>query len=99
MKVSVELSSEYLEPFAVIYTDHVSEEIQRLMDVIGTNESPVTGWHNEELVILQPKEIYMVRVEDGETILYGEKQKYRSRKRLYEIGSQLGNQFIIDDPV
>ena len=94
MKVSVELSSEYLEPFAVIYTDHVSEEIQRLMDVIGTNESPVTGWHNEELVILQPKEIYMVRVEDGETILYGEKQKYRSRKRLYEIGSQLGNQFM-----
>jgi len=94
MKVNVELSSEYTEPFAVVYTDHVSEEIQRLIDVIGANESPVTGWNNEELVILQPKEIYMVRVEDGETILYGEKRKYRSKKRLYEIGSQLGNQFM-----
>ena len=36
----------------------------------------------------------MVRVEDGDTIIYGEKNKYRSRKRLYEIGQQLGKQFM-----
>jgi len=36
----------------------------------------------------------MVRVEDGETIIYGAKQKYRSRRRLYEIAQQLGNQFM-----
>jgi DNA-binding LytR/AlgR family response regulator len=36
----------------------------------------------------------MVRVEDGDTIIYGEKRKYRSRKRLYEISRQLGKQFM-----
>ena len=77
MKVSVDISAEYKEPYAVIYTDKVTDEIQRMLDIV-----------------LQPKEIYMVRVEDGVTIIYGEKQKYRSRKRLYEIGQQLGKQFM-----
>lgn len=36
----------------------------------------------------------MVRVEDGDTIIFGEKEKYRSRKRLYEIEQQLGKQFM-----
>ena len=57
--------------------------------------TPITALQNEEdLVILQPKEIYMVRVENGDTVIYGERRKYRSRKRLYELGQQLGKQFM-----
>jgi DNA-binding LytR/AlgR family response regulator len=95
MKVSVDISAEYKESYAVIYTDKVTEEIQRMLDIFSTSETPITALQNEEnLIVLQPKEIYMVRVEDGDTIIYGENQKYRSRKRLYEIGQQLGKQFI-----
>ena len=36
----------------------------------------------------------MVRVEAGDTILFGKCSKYRSRKRLYELEKQLGNQFM-----
>ena len=89
MKVSVDISAEYKEPYAVIYTDKVTDEIKRMLDIFSTNETPITALQNEEdLIVLQPKEIYMVRVEDGDTIIYGENQKYRSRKRLYEIGQQ-----------
>ena len=95
MKVRVDISDEYKEPYAVIHTDKVTDEIQRMIDLFSTNESPVTALQNEEdLVILQPEEIYMVRVENGDTIIYGEKQKYRSRKRLYEVGQQLGKRFM-----
>ncbi|MBQ6662039.1 MAG: LytTR family transcriptional regulator [Firmicutes bacterium] len=95
MKVSVDISPAYQDPYAVIYTDKVTEEIQRMIDLFSTSETPVTAWQNEEdLIILQPKEIYMVRVEDGDTIIYGEKKTYRSRKRLYEVGQQLGKQFM-----
>ena len=67
-----------------------------MLDIFSTNETPITALQNEEdLIVLQPKEIYMVRVEAGYTIIYGEKQKYRSRKRLYEIGQQLGKQVKI----
>ena len=95
MKVSVDISAEYKEPYAVIYTDKVTDEIQRMIDIFSTSETPITALQNEEdLIVLQPKEIFMVRVEDGDTIIYGEKNKYRSRKRLYEIGQQLGKQFM-----
>ena len=95
MKVSVEISARYKEPIAVIYTDQVTDEIRRMMDVLGSTDTPITATENEtDLVILQPKEVYMVRVENGDTILYGEKKQYRSRKRLYELAQQLGNGFM-----
>lgn len=95
MKVSIDISAEYKEPFAVIHTDKVSPEIQRVIDVLGSSETPITALQNEEdIVVLQPKDIFMVRVEDGDTIIYGAKNQYRSRKRLYELAEQLGNQFM-----
>ena len=75
--------------------DKVTDEIQRMIDVFSNSETPVTALQNEEdIVVLQPKEIYMVRVEDGDTIIYGARHKYRSRKRLYELAQQLGKQFM-----
>ncbi len=95
MKVSIDISAEYKEPFAVIHTDKVTAEIQRAVDMLGTNETPVTAFRNEEdIVVLKPDEIYMVRVEDGDTIIYGAKSRYRSRRRLYELSEQLGSKFM-----
>jgi len=95
MRVSVDISSEYIEPYAVIYTDKVTDSIQRTIDMIGTNNSPVIAQQNNgDMVILQPHDIYIVRVENGETVIYTDKKMYRSRKRLYEIGQQLGKQFM-----
>lgn len=95
MKVKIDISAEYKEPFAVIHTDKVTDDIQRIIDVLGTSEAPVTALKNEEdIIVLQPKDIYMVRVEDGDTVIYGAGERYRSRKRLYELASQLGKQFM-----
>ena len=95
MKVKIDISAEYREPFAVIHTDKVTDEIQRMIDIFSNSETPITALQNEEdIVVLQPKEIYMVRVENGNTVIYGAKQRYRSRKRLYELGQQLGKQFM-----
>lgn len=95
MKVSVDVSEQYKEPFAVIYTDKVTDEIQRMLDILGSSEGPVTAFINEEdMVILKPGDIYMVRVENSETVIYGKSRKYRSRKRLYELAGQLGRQFM-----
>ena len=95
MKVNIDISAEYKEPFAVIHTDKVTGEIQRMIDIFSNSETPITALQNEEdIVVLQPKDIYMVRVETGDTVIYGAKQKYRSRKRLYELADQLGKQFM-----
>ena len=95
MKVSIDISADYKEPFAVIHTDKVTSEIQRVIDVLGSSDTPITALQNEEdIVVLQPKDIFMVRVEDGDTIIYGARSQYRSRKRPYELAEQLGKQFM-----
>ena len=95
MKVRVDISPEYKEPYAVIHTDAVTDEIQRMIDAFGASETPITALQNEEdIIVLRPADIYMVRVEKGDTIIYGEKNTYRSRKRLYELVSQLGKGFM-----
>lgn len=95
MKVNVELSSEYREPYATIYTDKLTEEIQAMIELFSAGKAPITALKNEDSILfLQPDEIYMVRIEGGNTMLFCEKQKYRSRKRLYELEQQLGKQFM-----
>ena len=95
MKVSVELSPEFKEPYAIIYTDRVTDEIQRMIDLLSTKESPITALYKEDnIVILKPDEIYMISIEAGDTIIFGENKKFRSRKRLYELEELLGKQFM-----
>ena len=38
MKVSVDISPEHIEPYAVIYTDKMTDEIQRIIDAFGTSD-------------------------------------------------------------
>ena len=56
--------------------------------------APIVAQHSEELIILKPDDIYMVRVEDGNTMIYGGNEVYYSRKRLYELKAQLGTKFM-----
>ena len=94
MKVSVELSKEYHPPYAVIYTDTVTDEIQRAIDLLGVNGTPLIAQREDRLVVISPDEVYMIRVEGGGTVIYTEKDKYHSRKRLYEVLGQLGAGFM-----
>ena len=41
MKVSIELSPEYSEPYAIIYADKITDSIQRTLDIFGSNEAPL----------------------------------------------------------
>lgn len=47
MKVSIELSPEYSEPYAIIYADKITDNIQHTLDIFGSNESPITAFKNE----------------------------------------------------
>ena len=95
MKVKVDVSQQYKESYVEIHTDKITEDIQRIIDFLNSGDSPIVGLRNEEdMVILKPEEIYMIRIEDGDTIVYTQNQQYRSRKRLYELSEQLGNRFM-----
>ncbi|MGI6766303.1 MAG: LytTR family DNA-binding domain-containing protein [Lentihominibacter sp.] len=94
MKVSVELSKDFSPPYAIIYADVITEKIQRMIDLLGTDDTPLTAQQEDRIVVIRPDEVYMIRVESGETVIYTEAEKYYSRRRLYEILDQLGGGFM-----
>ncbi len=94
MKVSVRLTEGLKEPYAVIYAGGLDDEVRRAAELLTAAGAPVVAESEDRLIVLKPGEIYMIRVENGTTVIYGEKRSYRSRKRLYELEGELGAGFM-----
>ena len=89
MKVNIEISSEVQQPYAIIYTAEVTKEIQDAVIALEGNYHVITALDHDKIVILNPDEIYMVRVENEQVVLYGEKRQFLSNKRLYQVAISL----------
>ncbi len=94
MQVRIDISPEHTPPHAVIYTDRITPEIQRALDILQTKDAPVLAERNERTFLLTGQDIYMVRVTDGKTMLYTKAEEFSTRKRLYELLDQLGGGFM-----
>ena len=94
MQVRIDISPEHTPPHAVIYTDRITPEIQRALDILQTKDAPVLAERNERTFLLTGQDIYMVRVTDGKTMLYTKAEEFSTRKRLYELLDQLGGGFL-----
>lgn len=96
MKVKIELSEEYQPPYAVIYTNCVTDEVRKAVAYLGAGagDTPLIVQEEERLMVLRPEEIYMIRVEEGNCMLYTKQKQYPSRRRLYELTAQLGADFM-----
>ena len=84
MKVKIELSEEYQPPYAVIYTNCVTDEVRKAVAYLGAGagDTPLIVQEEERLLVLRPEEIYMIRVEEGNCMLYTKQKQYLSRRRL-----------------
>lgn len=96
VKVKIEVSTAVTEPYAVIHTDRITEEISQAAALLesGIPKDVITVMDSERIIVLHLDEIYMVRVENEKTIVYTKKEKYHSSKRLYELETLLGNGFM-----
>ena len=94
MKVNIAMSPALPQPYAVIYTAEVTKEIHDAVVALEDNCHVITALDYDKIIILNPDEVYMVRVENEQVILYGEKRQFLSNKRLYQIASHLGKDFI-----
>lgn len=94
MKVEIQISADIEEPYAVIYSNKMTDEVQHIYEKIQSGGNVITAIDNEQIIILQPAEIYMVRMENEQLIVYCQQKKYVSGKRLYEMEQLLGNRFM-----
>lgn len=95
MKVNIELTTQDHEPYAVIYAREITPAIRKAAMLLE-QESPhvISVWDNERIIVLQPEEITMIRVEKEKTAIYAKTKRYESGKRLYEFEEQLRNGFM-----
>lgn len=95
MKVEIKLQPDLKAPFAVIYTEEVTDEVQRAVHLLAEERADlISAAEEEKIVMLHPEDIYLIRVESDKTILYTAKRQYRSNRRLYELEQLLGKNFM-----
>ncbi len=94
MKVELQISADIDEPYIVIHTRKITPEINQLMELFQSSGNVITVTDNDQLIVLEPSEIYMLRMEDERLNVYCQQKKYVSGKRLYEMERLLGNGFM-----
>lgn len=94
MKAEVKLIENCPEPYAVIYTREITQEVQRVLNCIKDNVVIIAGNDEDKTYMLAPDEILMVNVENNRTFIHTKEKVFSSNKRLYEIKDALGNEFL-----
>jgi DNA-binding LytR/AlgR family response regulator len=102
MKVQLIVSKDIEEPYAEIHTNALTENIQKVMALLENenleevmeNKSILAVKKDKDIVFLDFEDIFMIRVEDKQTKVYGEKQGYIIKKPLYQIEETLDHNFV-----
>jgi len=98
LKVNICLSPDINEPYVIIHAGILTPEVEELAKRIENEK--LTGnflaVKRENLIyILEPSDVQIVRTEGNEIVAYDiTKKRFIVEKRLYEIESMLGHQFI-----
>lgn len=103
MKVDLFISRDIEEPYAEIHSDSLTDNIQKAMDLLENdnveeeydgNSSILAVKKGQDIVLLDFKDIYMIRVEDKQTKVYTENRNYLVKKPLYQIEENLDSDFV-----
>lgn len=94
MRVEIRLSPEISEPYAIVYAAGLTQEVQRAAALLESAESVITAMDEGRIVVLRPEDVFLIRVENGQTMICLSDAQYRSTKRLYELEAQLGHPFL-----
>ena len=74
MDVEIKIIKNLEKPYAVIYTNQIDEETQKIVSMLD--------------------DIYLIRIENEKTVLYGKEKSYVSKKRLCELEKALKPNFM-----
>lgn len=97
LKIEMHISSDITEPYAVIHACEITPQIQKLASYIQNMEVSAAGiavYDEDNIVILNPEEIYMIVSKGRSVNVYCKDKAYLSKKCLYEFENILRNSFI-----
>ena len=93
MRVDMNISSEIKEPYAVIHAGELTPEIAELAREISqfqNGKSVIIGKLEDSMVVIEPEQIVLIRVENEKVYIVAGNTTYRVGKRMYELLEILG---------
>lgn len=103
MKVQLFVSKDLEEPYAEIYTDNLTDNIQKAMVLLENDESDddvdegnsiLAVKKGSDIVLLDFEDIFMIKVEDKQTKVFSQNAEYSIKKPLYQIEESLDSDFV-----
>ena len=95
MKIQIEIQKDLKEPYAIIYTSQITKEIADFTQTFDNKKRDTLVFlQNDKYVLVKEENISRVCFEDNHTVICCGKERYLSKKRLYEIEADLGQSFM-----
>ena len=96
MKIEVKIDETCPHPKVVIYTDHITDEVNSIVKRLS-EESPqlLAGFREDRLEILRQPEIVRIFASGGKVYAQTRKGEYILRLRLYELEDRLDRKLFV----
>lgn len=88
MKITIETPKPGEEEEIIIRCTELDDKLMNLIQSLKTDQNKLTGYFDDKIVKLSPKDIYYFESVDNRVYAYGDKGVYEIRKKLYEIESE-----------
>ena len=96
MKVDLFFSRDISEPHAEIHTNELTDNIQQAIALLEDDSKMdmLAVKKGKDISFLDFDEIFMIRVEDKQVIVYTQEDKYSIKKALYQVEESLNPSFV-----
>lgn len=96
MKVNLFFSSDVEESYADIYTNELTDNIQKAINLLEdeSNNDMLVVKKGKDITFLEYDEIFMIRVEDKSVKVYTQDDGYTVKKALYQVEESLNESFV-----
>lgn len=99
LKVELFLSKDIEEAYTEIYTDKLTDNIQKAIEILEDDEyndkpSLLAVSNGQDISLLDYSDIYMIRIENKQVVVYTQKDEYTSKKPLYQLEDILDSSFV-----
>ena len=85
MKITIETPKEGEEDEVIVRCASLDDRLMKFIAALRSSENPLTGYLDDKIVKLAPKDVFYFESVDNKVFAYAGKNVYEVRKKLYEI--------------
>lgn len=94
MKVKFNIDNQLSEERAEFWLKRMTDKFSQLGKELSGDQDMVWCNYGDEIVPVKFENIYLIQIENEQTLIYDETQSYRYKGRLYQIKNMLPHDFL-----